>query len=92
MPKGKIKMKEKWSAIEQLLDEMIDAQHQRLLKCGQKLVPHLTDEDLWQPNDFPELETHPFFRYEEGVLSGMKSMQIALRAWQKRDDAAKLEE
>lgn len=66
--------------IEALLNEMIAQQRKTLLTCGRRLVPHLVDDDLWQPNDFPILENNPVFRYEEGVLAGYMSLQSALRA------------
>lgn len=73
-----------WSEIERLTVELADDQQRKLLQCGKRLIPHLTDEDLLQPNDFPELENHPFFRYEEGVLAGIQTLQMALRAWKKK--------
>jgi len=72
-----------WNSLENLMDELIEGQQTLLLKCARRVIPHLTDEDLLQPNDFPELENHSVFRYEEGVLSGLQSMRMALRAWQK---------
>lgn len=67
------------SAIEALLEEMIKMQHQKVLGCGRRLVPQLTADDILQPNDFPELENHPEFRYEEGILAGLQSARTALR-------------
>jgi len=32
---------------------------------------------LLQPNDFPELENHPLFRYEEGVLEGILTARMS---------------
>ena len=49
-----------------------------MLKCAKRIVPTIIEDDLLQPNDFPELENNPHFRYEEGVLSGMMSVQAAL--------------
>ncbi|MFI5343223.1 MAG: hypothetical protein ACHQUC_03275 [Chlamydiales bacterium] len=69
-----------WSEIDALSEEIAAAQQKILLQCGRRLVPHLTDEDLLQPNDFPELENHPHFRYEEGILAGIYTLQMALRA------------
>lgn len=63
-----------------LFDELISQQQKRLLKLAQKVVPHITFDDLLQPNDFPELENHPYFRYEEGVLEGLRTAQMALLA------------
>lgn len=62
----------------QLLDEMIAQQKQKLLAIAQRIVPHVTADDLLQPNDFPELEHHPHFRYEEGILSGLQAAKAAL--------------
>lgn len=64
----------------QLLDELIQQKNEFLLKEAQKFYPYMTYDDLLQPNDFPLLENHPIFRYEEGVLHGMQAMQTAIRA------------
>jgi len=69
-----------WSSIEHLIEEIIEMQTKRVLHCGESMVPNLTQEDLLQPNDYRVLENSPLFRYEEGVLIGMKTMQAALRA------------
>lgn len=70
----------------QLLEELINAQKKDLLQCGRELIPTLTFDDVLQPNDYPLLENHPFFRYEEGVLAGMQSVQSALFALFKEKD------
>jgi hypothetical protein len=72
-----------WNEVEKLLEEMIQGQQKKVLHCGQRIIPSLTTDDVLQPNDFPELENHPFFRYEEGYLSGLQSVQIALWALKK---------
>jgi hypothetical protein len=69
--------------IEKLIEEVIEHQMVALLKCGRRLVPTLTPEDMLQPNDYVELENNPHFRYEEGVLAGMQTIQMALRALEK---------
>lgn len=66
--------------LEELFDEMIALQEEKVFKLGEKIVPHITREDILQPNDFPNLENHPYFRYEEGVLEGLRSAKMALRA------------
>jgi len=63
-----------------ILEEMIVSQEEKVYSMGGKIIPQLTRDDLLQPNDFPELENHPLFRYEEGVLEGMRSALMALRA------------
>jgi hypothetical protein len=71
-------------ALEQALEQAIAQQHRRLMDMGRALVPTLTEEDLLQPNDYPMLEHHPLFRYEEGVLEGMRSALAVWRAEQHR--------
>ncbi len=68
-----------WKEIEGTVQEIIDQQNQKLLTQGRRIIPTLTPEDLLQPNDYPELENHPEFRYEEGILAGMLSIRTALR-------------
>lgn len=63
-----------------LIGEMISLQKDYLLKCARRIVPSITMDDILQPNDFPELEQHPHFRYEEGVLAGMLAVQAAIRS------------
>lgn len=63
-----------------LLDERIEQQRKTLLKTAQRIVPGVIEDDLLQPNDFPELEVHPYFRYEEGVLAGLMEARTALMA------------
>lgn len=67
-------------ALNKILDEIIQGQQEKLLKCARNLIPHLTADDILQPNDYPELELNPLFRYEEGVLEGIRTVQAALRA------------
>lgn len=56
-----------------MLEEMIEQQKGKLLKLGREIIPHITSDDILQPNDFPELENHPVFRYEEGILAGLQA-------------------
>ncbi len=69
-----------WAAIENTLDELISFQQNRLLKLGRQFIPNLTSDDILQPNDYPQLENHPVFRYEEGLLAGIQTVKAALRA------------
>lgn len=63
-----------------LLDELTEGQKKTLLELGQRIVPNLTEDDIWQPNDFSELENNPHFRYEEGVLAGILMTKAAIMA------------
>lgn len=70
-----------WQELEFLANEIVEDQRKKLLLLGRRLIPTLTPEDILQPNDYPELENHPHFRYEEGILAGLQTMQTALRAF-----------
>lgn len=72
-----------WQELEILANEIVEDQKNKLLMLGRRLIPTLTPEDILQPNDYPELENHPHFRYEEGTLAGLQTMQTALRALSK---------
>lgn len=61
---------------EELFDEMIAQQEEKVFKLAEKIIPHITREDILQPNDFPQLECNPFFRYEEGVLEGLRTARM----------------
>jgi hypothetical protein len=67
-----------------LIDQLIEGQKGKLLQCARRIIPHLTPDDLLQPNDFPELEFHPHFRYEEGILDGMQVVKAAMLAEEKK--------
>ncbi len=73
-------LNERWKLVEQEIDRIIEGQKQTLLKLGRRFVPTLTPEDMLQPNDYPELEYNPHFRYEEGVLAGAQTVQMAFQA------------
>lgn len=68
--------------LEHTLTDMILLQQEKIMRVAQQVVPGCTEDDLLQPNDFPMLESHPVFRYEEGVLSGLLSVRMAMRALQ----------
>lgn len=64
---------------------MVEMQSKLLLREAQSIIPHATADDILQPNDFPELESHPYFRYEEGILAGMLSARMALLALEREE-------
>jgi len=66
--------------IKVLLEEIKKLQEEKVLKIGRTFVPHLTREDMLQPNDYQELEHNPYFRYEEGVLEGIHTVRAAILA------------
>jgi hypothetical protein len=66
--------------IDLVIDELIAFQHKKLMELGTQIIPTLTEEDLMQPMDFPDLEYNPEFRYQEGILQGMHSVRQAILA------------
>ena len=64
----------------ELLDTLIQDQKKKLLQTAKRIVPTVIEDDLLQPNDFPALEFHPHFRYEEGVLHGLQTARMAILA------------
>lgn len=69
-----------WHALEAVMEEILYMHKKALLVLGRRIIPSLTSEDVLQPNDYPELNNHPEFRYEEGLLAGIQTVQIALKA------------
>lgn len=63
-----------------MLDPLIQTQREKLFKLARELVPNITQDDILQPNDFPVLENHPLFRYEEGLLHGLMAAQSVLNS------------
>ncbi len=68
------------ATLEALLERMIEQQRAKVLKLAREAVPNLGPEDVLNPFDFPQLKAHPTFEYEDGILAGLISAQIALRA------------
>jgi hypothetical protein len=66
--------------VDRLLNEMIDEQEGKVLQLARRTVPDLTPEDLRNPHDFPQLSHDPIFNYEDGILAGLRSAHIAIRA------------
>lgn len=69
----------------ELFDELIAFQEQKLLNYAAEIIPNVTSDDILQPNDYDELENHPFFRYEEGVLKGIQTAKMAVLAKLRED-------
>lgn len=64
----------------ELFDELVALQEKKVFKLAEKIIPNITRDDILQPNDFPALENHPYFRYEEGVLEGLRTAKMAFLA------------
>ena len=68
------------SQIEALFVELIEQQQAKVLKTARERIPHITTDDILNPNDHPSLMVDPVFNYEEGLASGLMAAQIAVRA------------
>ena len=66
--------------VDRLLTQMVDQQEHKVLTLARQMVPDLTPEDLRNPQDFAALARDPDFNYEDGLLAGLRSAQIAVRA------------
>lgn len=70
-----------WLAVlDRLLLQMIEQQERKLLALARQTVPDLTPEDLRNPQDFRALVRDPAFNYEDGLLAGLRSAHMAVRA------------
>ncbi|MEO7093593.1 MAG: hypothetical protein ABI175_10105 [Polyangiales bacterium] len=58
-------------------------QANKVIELARRLLPGLTAEDIRNPHDFPDLDD-PDWQYEDGVLAGIQSVRIALRAMKYR--------
>ncbi|WP_224372820.1 hypothetical protein [Hyalangium versicolor] len=63
-----------------LFERMIAQQQAKVMRLAREAVPNIGPEDLRNAHDFPELKEHPTFEYEDGILAGLISAQMALRA------------
>jgi hypothetical protein len=72
---------------ETLIATMVAQQEAKVLRLGRTLVATLTAEDLRNPQDFPVLVASAAFNFEDGILAGLRSAEIAVRA-RRRDHEA----
>jgi hypothetical protein len=68
------------TAIDQLLQQMIEQQQTKALNRARACIPHLTGDDILNPHDYSQLNLDPIFNYEEGLAAGLMAAQIAIRA------------
>jgi hypothetical protein len=74
-----------WKEIEQLLADAEELQRKKVSSLARRLKPGVTDEDLRNPHDFPEL-SDPDWHYEDGILTGIQSVTTSLRALRRDHD------
>jgi (2Fe-2S) ferredoxin len=72
-----------WDAVQRELASIEELQTSKVLDLARRLKPGLTLEDVQNPHDFPELDDADW-HYADGILTGMKSVTMALRALRQR--------
>jgi hypothetical protein len=65
--------------IDEILEGLIRLQRKKLFQLAEELGVRVTSEDILNPHDFPELLKSARFNYEDGLLAGLLSAQMALR-------------
>ena len=66
--------------LEELFGELITQQQKKVLDLARERLPHLTADDILNPDDFPALMSDPIFNYEEGLATGIMAAHVAIRA------------
>jgi len=79
--------RELFELIDREVHDIEDVQTKKVIDLARRLLPNLTSEDIRNPHDFPELND-PDWQYEDGVLAGIQSVRIALRALKNRRAAS----
>ncbi|MCP3138496.1 hypothetical protein [Pyxidicoccus xibeiensis] len=64
----------------QLFERMISQQQAKVLRLAREAVPNISPEEVRNSHDFPQLKEHPTFEFEDGILSGLISAHVAMRA------------
>jgi hypothetical protein len=63
-----------------VMDELVEHQRRKVLELAQRIHPGLTDEDVRNVHDYPDVYGDPIFQFEDGQLAGFIAAQIALKA------------
>jgi hypothetical protein len=71
---------EAFEKVDRLLEELIEQQRRKVLEHGQALVPSLTSEDVMNPDGYAALADSGPFNFDDGMLAGYISGQMAIRA------------
>jgi hypothetical protein len=64
--------------LELLLVSLVEQQEKKVLAFARRLHPGVTQDDVKNPHDFPQL-FDPDFNYEDGTLAGLNVALAALR-------------
>ncbi|HXX66668.1 MAG TPA: hypothetical protein VEK07_05785 [Polyangiaceae bacterium] len=76
-----------WRQVEALIVEIERRQLRTVIELGRRLCPGLTQEDLRNPHDHPELADADW-QYADGMLAGIQSVLAAIRARRREAESA----
>ncbi|MGF1571475.1 MAG: hypothetical protein ACFCU1_00205 [Sumerlaeia bacterium] len=64
--------------LEVLFEGMSQQQRDKLIKIAHQIRPDLSEDDLRDPHSFPEVTNKPHYAFEDGILAGIISAQMAV--------------
>jgi hypothetical protein len=64
----------------EVVEELVAYQKRKVLELAQRIHPGLTEEDVRNIHDYPDVYGDPIFQFEDGQLAGFVAAQIALKA------------
>jgi len=73
-------MRESLRMVDMLMLELIQQQEAKVLAIARQIHPGITSEDIRNPQDFPDLMGNAAWNFEDGILAGLRSAHMALRA------------
>jgi hypothetical protein len=63
-----------------VMDELVAYQKRKVLDLARRIHPGLTEEDVRNIHDCPDVYGDPIFQFEDGQLAGFVAAHIALKA------------
>jgi hypothetical protein len=64
----------------EVVEELVAYQQKKVLDLAQRIHPGLTEEDVRNIHDYPDVYGDPIFQFEDGQLAGFVAARIALKA------------
>ena len=64
----------------EVVEELVTYQRRKVLELAQRIHPGLTEEDIRNIHDHPDVYADPIFQFEDGQLAGFVAARIALKA------------
>ena len=66
--------------IEAVFERLLVQQRDKVVEVALDILPHLTPQDVQNPQDYPEVAGDTMFNYEDGFLAGLISARQAIRS------------